>query len=357
MEAQKLSKEKEMGVKPAVEEEVVVEKVTAPAVEKMEEQVIYDPTLPVITMKKLLESGNHFGHQTRKWNPRMQEFIYAARNGIHIINLEKTIAQLSVAYETLKTIVANQGKVLFVGTKKPAQDTIKEEAERSGSFYVNNRWLGGTLTNFRTIRTRIQRLLEIEQMEADGLLGRYSKKEQAAILKQKEKLMKNLSGIKEIRKVPNAVIVVDPMQELNAVLEAKKLGIPVIGTTSTNCDPTLVDIAIPTNDDSARAIRLIISVLADAVVEAKGGIPLVAHTRDQGEEVTMKDVISNADRVNREKIERIRQERKEKQEQFERNRAAQQARREAQAAGRRPARKTEEVKSETEEVVVEKEGE
>ena len=340
-----------------VEESKGEEKITVVITEKMDDQVIYDPSLPVITMKKLLESGSHFGHQTRKWNPKMAEYIHAARNGIHIINLEKTVEQVTRAYDLLKDIVSNQGKVLFIGTKKPAQDAVREESERSGSFYVNNRWLGGTLTNFRTIRTRIQRLLEIEQMQADGLLERFPKKEQAVILKEYDKLMRNLSGIKEIRKVPNAVVVVDPLNEINAVREAKKLGIPVISTASTNCDPTLVDIAIPVNDDSARSIRLVISVLADAIVEAKGGIPLIAHTKDSGEEVTMKDVVSNADKVNRERIEKIRAERKEKQEAFEKSRAAYLARRGERGDthhnnsesrdSRRAPKKTEEVKNET----------
>ena len=328
------------------EEKVVIEEVVV--VEKMDDQVIYDPSLPVITMTKLLDAGSHFGHQTRRWNPKMAPYIHCARNGIHIINLEKTIGQVASAYNLLKDVVSAQGKVLFVGTKKSAAETIKEEAERSGSFYVSSRWLGGTLTNFRTIRTRIQRLLEIEQMEADGLLARLPKKELAVVLKEKDKLTTNLSGVKEIRRLPNAVVVVDPTNEINAVREAKKLGIPVIGTASTNCDPDLVDIVIPVNDDSARSIRLIISVLADAVVEAKGGIPLIARTKDNGEEVNMKDVVANADKVNREKMEAIRAARKEKQEAFERNRASFQARREARNFERNsaPATTTEAVKTE-----------
>lgn len=316
--------------------------------EKMEEQFIYDPTLPVISMKKLLDSGVHFGHQTRKWNPKMGEYIFTARNGIHIINLEKTIEQITKAYELLKDVVQKQGKILIVGTKKQAQETVKEEALRSGCFYVNNRWLGGTLTNFKTIRTRIQRLIELEQMESDGILAKVNKKELSAILKEKEKLTKNLSGIKEIRRLPNALIIIDPMTELNAVHEARKLNIPVIGTTDTNCDPDLVDIAIPTNDDSGKAIRLITAILADAVVEAKGGIPLLAHTNDAGEEITMKDVVANADKVNRERIELIRQNRRERQEAYEARQAAWNERKLQRAA---EATAPKEVKVEKEEVV------
>ncbi len=260
------------------------------------EQVVTE-NAPVITMKKLLEAGVHFGHQTRRWNPAMKKYIYTARNGIYIIDLQKTVTCIESAYTALKTIVDNGGKVLFVGTKKQCQDIVKEEALRSGSFYAVERWLGGTLTNFRTIQKRIKRLKDIEKMEEEGTLdASYTKKEAAIIRKEGEKLNVSLGGIKEMRKLPNAIVVIDPRIEHNAVAEAKKLGIPVFAIVDTNSDPEKVDYVIPANDDATRAVKLIITVLADAIVESKGGVTEIAYTKDEGDdEVTMTDAVKNAD--------------------------------------------------------------
>ena len=260
------------------------------------EQVVTE-NAPVITMKKLLEAGVHFGHQTRRWNPAMKKYIYTARNGIYIIDLQKTVTCIESAYTALKNIVDNGGKVLFVGTKKQCQDIVKEEALRSGSFYAVERWLGGTLTNFRTIQKRIKRLKDIEKMEEEGTLdASYTKKEAAIIRKEGEKLNVSLGGIKEMRKLPNAIVVIDPRIEHNAVAEAKKLGIPVFAIVDTNSDPENVDYVIPANDDATRAVKLIITVLADAIVESKGGVTEIAYTKDEGDdEVTMTDAVKNAD--------------------------------------------------------------
>ena len=260
------------------------------------EQVVTE-NAPVITMKKLLEAGVHFGHQTRRWNPAMKKYIYTARNGIYIIDLQKTVTCIESAYTALKTIVDNGGKVLFVGTKKQCQDIVKEEALRSGSLYAVERWLGGTLTNFRTIQKRIKRLKDIEKMEEEGTLdASYTKKEAAIIRKEGEKLNVSLGGIKEMRKLPNAIVVIDPRIEHNAVAEAKKLGIPVFAIVDTNSDPENVDYVIPANDDATRAVKLIITVLADAIVESKGGVTEIAYTKDEGDdEVTMTDAVKNAD--------------------------------------------------------------
>ena len=260
------------------------------------EQVVTE-NAPVITMKKLLEAGVHFGHQTRRWNPAMKKYIYTARHGIYIIDLQKTVTCIETAYAALKNIVDNGGKVLFVGTKKQCQDIVKEEALRSGSFYAVERWLGGTLTNFRTIQKRIKRLKDIEKMEEEGTLdASYTKKEAAIIRKEGEKLNVSLGGIKEMRKLPNAIVVIDPRIEHNAVAEAKKLGIPVFAIVDTNSDPDNVDYVIPANDDATRAVKLIITVLADAIVESKGGVTEIAYTKDEGDdEVTMTDAVKNAD--------------------------------------------------------------
>ena len=247
-------------------------------------------------MRKMLENGVHFGHQTRKWNPKMKQFIYTAKNGVYIIDLAKTQAKLEVAYDALKKIAEDGGKILFVGTKKQAQATILEEALRSGSFYINQRWLGGTMTNFRTIQKSIKKLLEIEEMEANGQLAVYTKKEQAVLLQKKERLENFLGGIKGMKKVPDAIFVVDPLEEHNAVAEARKLNIPVFALIDTNADPDLVDFPIPSNDDAVRSIKLMVSVIADAILEAKGGILEVAHQEDEtAEDITMKDVIINVE--------------------------------------------------------------
>lgn len=247
-------------------------------------------------MRKMLENGVHFGHQTRKWNPKMKQFIYTAKNGVYIIDLAKTQAKLEVAYNALKKIAEDGGKILFVGTKKQAQATILEEALRSGSFYINQRWLGGTMTNFRTIQKSIKKLLEIEEMEANGQLAVYTKKEQAVLLQKKERLENFLGGIKGMKKLPDAIFVVDPLEEHNAVAEARKLNIPVFALIDTNADPDLVDFPIPSNDDAVRSIKLMVSVIADAILEAKGGVLEVAHQEDEtAEDITMKDVIINVE--------------------------------------------------------------
>lgn len=302
------------------EEKVVTEQVTeaAPSMEA----VMHDPDAPVITMKKLLEAGAHFGHQTRRWNPKMKKYIYGARNSVYIIDLAQTVDLVNKAYLALKEIVLNGGKVLFVGTKKQCQEAVQAEALRSGSFYITNRWLGGTLTNFRTIQGRIRFLKELERRDAEGELDLLPKKEAAELRKEKEKLSKNLEGIKEMRKVPNALFVIDPRVEHNAVSEARKLGIPVFGIVDTNSDPDQVDYVIPANDDANRSVALILAVIADAVVEAKGGVPVVAYVKDEGEEVTMKDVIRQTDKENAEKAARIRAERQARQEAYEREQAA-----------------------------------
>ncbi len=292
-------------------ETVVTEEVTND--NSVMETVMHDPNDPVITMKKLLEAGVHFGHQTRRWNPKMGKFIYGARNGVYIIDLQKTAAMIEVAYKALKEIVDNGGKVLFVGTKKQCQDAVREEALRSGSFYITARWLGGTLTNFKTIQNRIRYLKNLEKMEEEGEFDALPKKEVALLRKEKEKLTRNLEGIKEMRKVPNAVFVIDPRIEHNAVAEARKLGIPVFGIVDTNCDPDEVDYAIPANDDAIRSVRLILAVMADAVVESKGGQTIVAYTKDEeGEEVTMTDAIQAADKADAEKRAAAQKEREER---------------------------------------------
>ena len=253
--------------------------------------------MTVVTMRKLLEAGVHYGHQTRRWDPRMKANIYAAKNGVHIIDLAKTVDAVDEAYGAMKAIAEKGGRVLFVGTKKQAQAIVMEEALRSGSFHVTQRWLGGTLTNYRTIQKRIRRLLEIEQMEENDALGNYTKKEIAQISKEKVKLDNFLGGIKEMKKLPDAVFVVDPKEDYNAVLEARKLHIPVFGICDTNCDPALVDYAIPGNDDAVKAIKLLVGVMADAIVEAKGGLLEFAYVADEQPEVSMEDVIINVQEV------------------------------------------------------------
>lgn len=304
--------------------EVAVEE-AAPVAANPMEAVMHDPDAPVITMKKLLEAGAHFGHQTRRWNPKMKRYIYGARNGVYIIDLQKTVDLIIVAYKAMKEIVDNGGKVLFVGTKKQCKEAVEAEALRSGSFYITNRWLGGTLTNFKTIQGRIRFLKELERREEEGELDLLPKVEAAQLRKEKEKLSKNLEGIKEMRKVPNALFVIDPNIEHNAVAEAKKLGVPVFGIIDTNSDPDLVDYVIPANDDAIRSVSLILAVIADAIVESKGGIPVVAYTKDEGEDITMKEVIKQTDKENAEKLAKIRAERAARQEAYEKEQALRQA--------------------------------
>ena len=271
-------------------EEVVVE-------ENVMEQAMPEEGTPVITMKKLLEAGAHFGHPTRRWNPKMQKYIFGARNGVYIIDLQKTAAKIEEAYAALKQIVLDGGKVLFVGTRKQVKEEVIEEANRSGSFYITNRWLGGTLTNFKTLSNSIRHLKDLEKMADDGTFDVLPKKEVALLKKEQEKLMKNLEGIKEMRKVPNAIIVVDPRMEHNAVAEGRKLGIPVFGICDTNADPDEVDYAIPANDDAIRSVHLILAVLADAIVEAKGGQTIVAYTKDEDDaEVSMNDALKEEEK-------------------------------------------------------------
>ena len=227
--------------------------------------------MSVISMKQLLEAGVHFGHQTRRWNPKMAPYIYTERYGIYIIALQKSVGMVDTAYKAVFDIAAEGGNILFVGTKKQAQDAVKTEAERCGMYYVNERWLGGMLTNFKTIQSRINRLKEIETMEQDGTFEVLPKKEVIALRKEMDKLQKNLGGIKDMKKIPDAIFVVDPKKERICVQEAHTLGIPLIGIADTNCDPEELDYVIPGNDDAIRAVKLIVSKMADAVIEANQG--------------------------------------------------------------------------------------
>ena len=227
--------------------------------------------MAVISMKQLLEAGVHFGHQTRRWNPKMVEFIFTERNGIYIIDLQKTVKKIDEAYFFVRDLVMEGGEILFVGTKKQAQDAIKEEAERCGQYFINARWLGGMLTNFKTIQNRIGRLKQLEKMQEDGTFDVLPKKEVIKLKGEMEKLEKNLGGIKEMKKAPAVMFVVDPRKERIAILEAKKLGIPIVAIVDTNCDPDEVDFVIPGNDDAIRAVKLIAGKIADAVIEARQG--------------------------------------------------------------------------------------
>jgi len=227
--------------------------------------------MAVISMKQLLEAGVHFGHQTRRWNPKMAEYIFTERNGIYIIDLQKTVKKVEDAYLFIRDIAAEGGNILFVGTKKQAQDAIKEEALRSEMYYVNVRWLGGMLTNFKTIKKSIQKLHNLNKMAEDGTFDLLPKKEVAALQKEMADLEKNLGGIKDMKGLPSAIFIVDPKKEKNAVDEARKLGIPIVAIVDTNCDPDEVDYVIPGNDDAIRAIKLIASALADAIIEGKQG--------------------------------------------------------------------------------------
>ena len=227
--------------------------------------------MSVIPMKSLLEAGVHFGHQTRRWNPKMAEYIFTSRNGIYIIDLQKTSKKVDEAYDFIKTIAEEGKTILFVGTKKQAQDAIREEAERCGMYYVNQRWLGGMLTNFKTIRRRIERLRELEKMSTDGTFEALPKKEVIGLKKEMDILERNLGGIKEMNKLPGALFIVDPKKEHNAVLEARKLNIPIIGIVDTNCDPDDTDYVIPANDDAIRAVKLIAGAMADGIIEVNQG--------------------------------------------------------------------------------------
>ncbi len=227
--------------------------------------------MSVISMKQLLEAGVHFGHQTRRWNPKMAEYIFAERNGIYIIDLQKTVKKVEEAYKAVSEIINDGGEILFVGTKKQAQDSIKEEALRCGMYYINERWLGGMLTNFETIKTRIQRLKELEAMVEDGTMELLPKKEVANLMHEKEKLERNIGGIKNMTRIPDVMFIVDPRKERIAVKEAHNLNIPIVAIVDTNCDPEEIDYVIPGNDDAIRAVKLIAGKVADAVIESRQG--------------------------------------------------------------------------------------
>ena len=265
--------------------------------------------MAVVSMSYLLEAGVHFGHQTKRWNPKMKEYIYTSRDDIYIIDLQKTAKKIDEAYTALKEIVANGGKVLFVGTRKQAQEAIKEEALRSGSYYVTERWLGGTLTNFKTIRRRIRRLEEIEKMEADGTFNLLPKKEVIGLKKEYAKLDNLLCGIREMNKLPQAIYIVDPSKEEIAIKEARKLNIPVFGIVDTNCDPDMVDYVIPANDDAIRAVKLITSVMANAIIEANGG-EIIDYSSDKNKEENATEVMQKALETVKRKEERPKKENK-----------------------------------------------
>jgi len=246
----------------------------------------------VIQMKQLLEAGVHFGHQTRRWNPKMAEYIFTERNGIYIIDLQKTAKKIEEAYYFVRDIVADGGTVLFVGTKKQAQDAIREEAEKTGMYYVNARWLGGMLTNFKTIKRRIDRLYQLKKMNEDGTMELLPKKEVLKLNLEEERLEKYLGGIKEMKDIPAAMFVVDPRKEKNAIAEAHKLGIPVIAIVDTNCDPEEADYPIPGNDDAIRAVKLIVSTIGNAIIEGKQGEQIVPEaTEEAAEEEVSLDMI------------------------------------------------------------------
>ncbi len=285
--------------------------------------------MSVISMKQLLEAGVHFGHQTRKWNPKMKPYIFMARNDIHILNLEKTSDLIDQAYVFVRDVVASGKNVLFVGTKKQAQEAIKEEAERCGMFYVNSRWLGGCLTNFRTILKRIERLNKLNQMEKVGEFDLLPKKEVAILKAERDKLEKNLGGIKDMREMPGVIFVVDPSNEHICVKEAKSLKIPMVGLVDTNCDPSGIDYVIPGNDDAIRSVKLIASAIADAVIEAKEGVSLNKEEEASEEEVNLEEALKDI------KLDDVKPEDKEKK-----------APKKKPAAKKPAAPKTEEVKEE-----------
>lgn len=249
--------------------------------------------MAVVSMKQLLESGVHFGHQTRRWNPKMAPYIFTERNGIYIIDLQKTVRKIEEMYHYVKELVQNGGTVLIVGTKKQAQETVRVEAERCGMPYVNERWLGGMLTNFSTIKTRIERLRQLEEMETDGSFDLLPKKEVLQLRKEKERLNRFLRGIRNMEKLPDAVFIIDPRKERIAVSEARKLGIPIIAIVDTNCDPDEIDLVIPGNDDAIRAVRLLTGKLADAVLEGKEGLQ-EAETGDEADQVASQEELGSS---------------------------------------------------------------
>lgn len=242
--------------------------------------------MSAISMKQLLEAGVHFGHQTRRWNPKMKKYIFTERNGIYIIDLQKTVKKVDEAFNYVRDLAADGGKVLFVGTKKQAQDTVREEANRAGMYYINQRWLGGTLTNFKTIRKRITRLKDIERMEEDGTFDVLPKKEVMELNKEREKLERFLGGIRNMEELPDALFVIDPRKERIAIAEAHKLDIPIVGMVDTNCDPDEIDYVIPANDDAIRAVKLLTGKMADAILEAKQGEEEAEAAGEEAEETT-----------------------------------------------------------------------
>lgn len=250
--------------------------------------------MAVISMKHLLEAGVHFGHQTRRWNPKMAPYIFTERNGIHIIDLQKTVKKVDEAYMFIREVAAEGKNVLFVGTKKQAQESIEQEAQRCNMFHVSNRWLGGMLTNFRTIRTRVDRLNAIDKMEQSGQFEVLPKKEVAKLMAEREKLQNNLGGIREMRGLPGALFVVDPKKEHIAVAEARSLGIPIVAIIDTNCDPDEVDYVIPGNDDAIRAVKLIAGKMADAIIEARQGVQMGSLESSESEEETSMEEIANS---------------------------------------------------------------
>ena len=245
--------------------------------------------MAVISMKSLLEAGVHFGHQTRRWNPKMAKYIFTERNGIYIIDLQKTVRKVDEAYDFLRSVAEEGKSVLFVGTKKQAQDAVKEEAIRSGQYYVNERWLGGMMTNFQTIQKRINRLKELETMEQDGTFDLLTKKEVLQLRHEMSRLEKNLSGIKEMKKIPGALFIIDPRKERIAVAEARKLGIPIVAIVDTNCDPDEIDYVIPGNDDAIRAVKLLTSKMADAILEGRQGQDTTDDEAEESAEVPVEN--------------------------------------------------------------------
>jgi small subunit ribosomal protein S2 len=250
----------------------------------------------VVSMKQLLECGVHFGHQTRRWNPKMKPYIFTERNGIYIIDLQKTVKGLEKAYDFVREVAKSGGTLLFVGTKRQAQDPIRDEALKAGQYYINQRWLGGLLTNFATIRRRVNRMIELQTMENDGTINRYPKKEIVKLRKERDKLEKYLSGIKDMKDIPDALFVIDPRRETIAVLEARKLGVPVVAIVDTNCDPDLIDYPIPGNDDAIRAIELVVGLMSSAYIEGRQGQDArVGEIREEAEEATPKEPGGSAD--------------------------------------------------------------
>lgn len=267
--------------------------------------------MTIVSMNYLLEAGVHFGHQKRRWNPKMKEFIYTTRDDIYIIDLQKTVKKLEEAYEAMKEIATNGGKVLFVGTKKQAQEAAEESAVRTGMYFVNERWLGGTLTNFKTIRSRIKRMEEIEKMEQDGIFDMLPKKEVIQIRKEYDKLNKNLRGIREMKKMPQALVIVDPRKEDIAIKEAHILGIPVFGIVDTNCDPDVVDYVIPGNDDAVRSVKLLIGVLTNAIAEVNGNEVLDFISEDDKVKAEKKEKKEEATSEVKEEVVEVKEEKKE----------------------------------------------